>query len=80
MISTMVFVSKMDRNTPICPNADRAILPFPMGVALANSMKNTVESSKELLISLTGQMQAVGSNNLVLTNAQAHVVPLPPLQ
>jgi len=51
-----------------------------MGVALANSMKNTVESSKELLISPTGQMQAVGSNNLVSTNAQAHVVPLPSLK
>lgn len=51
-----------------------------LGVALANNMKNTVESSKELLISPTGQMQAVGSNNLVSTNAQAHVVPLPPLK
>jgi len=49
-------------------------------VALANSMKNTVESSKELLISQTSQIQAVGSNNLVSTNVQAHVVPLPSLQ
>ena len=29
-ISAVVSASKMDRNIPICPKVDRAILPFPL--------------------------------------------------